>query len=963
MIPTITKSNVIRIIFHNNPGRFLRRDISLTVILFFICGLSYIVKAQVPVNDNACNAITISLGLNIPFTNVNATTQTGEPAIPTGTCTAQGNWCSGESSPQVQHSVWFKFTVPATGTGSYAFRVNGTTGTFDSQEALFYATSCAGVTNGSAVRLGANDDSTSSLFNSYMTVYCLTPTLTYYLMVDGYGATTNASFYVDVIELTDRNAIANAGADQTVCYSLFPSVPVIGSALGVAGSTTWTTTGNGQFVNPAALSTSYIPGSADKISGQVRLVLSTNDPAGVCNASRDTMVLTIIADSLNAGNDKTICSGQQYIKMNGIANLFTSFQWSTLGDGTFNSSNTISADYFPGPNDRVAASFKLVLRGVSTQCFNTVYDTVEVFNVSGTSPVVNLGSDRSVCFSDSILISPVALSGYSSLNWVTSGDGHFNNATSTTVYYTPGTNDLSSGNVSIRFIAAGISPCQGIVEDTIKLTIKQAPRVIGFTSGNSFCSTSTIIVSANAQFYSSLNWITSGDGFFVTPNSLTSVYIPGNNDLSSGNVTVTIKALPVAPCLAFATLSMQINITRAPIVSLNVPAVSCNSSTFQVVANASSYQTLTWSTSGDGTFQDAFASKTKYTPGPIDIANGLVTFTITALGNNPCNAFVVNASTVITRNPSVFAGNDQYVCINSNVSVNATATNYSSLQWTTDGDGIFLNDQAASTIYMPGPFDYAYGAVNLFIHANSNSPCNSIGADALVVSFLLPATADAGISADIVAGQSVQLNGITQNAASQQWFTTGDGTFNNYSILNAIYTPGPSDIANNSVVVGLTAYSLPPCVSSSTDYFTISIFDDALLAIKLFIEGFYTGGSMVPALFASGISTNTSLSDYYVVRLHQSVSPFSSVLQDSIPLYANGLSFLNIPASLAGGSYYISIHHRNCLETWSRVPITVGAFGLYDFTTGSNMVNYSREMMEGLIYGNTPKYFDKTNNE
>ena len=63
---------------------------------------------------------------------------------------------------------------------------------------------------------------------------------------------------------------------------------------------------------------------------------------------KDTLVLTISADSVNAGADRTFCNGQQYIKMNGVANLFTSFNWTAIGDGVFNNSNSLNADYFPG---------------------------------------------------------------------------------------------------------------------------------------------------------------------------------------------------------------------------------------------------------------------------------------------------------------------------------------------------------------------------------------------------------------------------------------------------------------------------------------------------------------------------------------------------------------------------------------------------------------------------------------
>jgi hypothetical protein len=54
---------------------------------------------------------------------------------------------------------------------------------------------------------------------------------------------------------------------------------------------------------------------------------------------------------------------------------------------------------------------------------------------------------------------------------------------------------------------------------------------------------------------------------------------------------------------------------------------------------------ITWTTSGDGVFNDATLLTPIYTPGANDIANGTVDLTITATGNAPC-ANAVNAMTV-----------------------------------------------------------------------------------------------------------------------------------------------------------------------------------------------------------------------------------------------------------------------------------------------------------------------------
>jgi hypothetical protein len=921
---------VIALKRRREPDFDSERWLAILFVLIALLFLASRASAQ-PGNDNACNATVINVGLNSPFTNVNATSQFGEPAIPTGTCTAQGVWCSGETAPQLSHTVWFKFTVPANGTGSYAFRVNGTAATFDSQIALFSAATCADLTNGNAIRLGANDDSTSSLFNSYMTVFCLTPTVTYYILVDGYGTTTSSSFYVHVVELPDRNAVANAGSDQTICYSLFPQFPVNGTVLGVAGSTAWTTTGDGTFASPSALNTTYSPGPNDKSTGVTRLILSTNDPVGACGASKDTMVLTIIADSITGGPDKTICNNEESVTMSGQAFLFTSYQWTTTGDGAFDNPALLNANYFPGPNDRLHAFTNVVLRGVSTQCFNTVYDTVRISNSPAAGATVNLGNDSIVCYGNAIALTAQQLSGYSTLQWTTSGNGIFSNPTSSSTTYTPGSLDLNNGVVTVTLSAQGVTPCQGIKSDSKQLFLQKPPVVQSISGGGSYCSSSTITLNADITDYNNLQWTTSGDGTFTAANDLQTIYIPGTGDLNNGFVSVTINATAITPCAAAASQSVNITLTKAPVVSITVPPVSCASGAISLNASVTNYQTLNWS-GGDGSFDDASSSKPKYIPGALDILSGSAAFTVTVFGNAPCNAFIAHGTTTLIPDPSVTASAPSTVCTGNTVAVNAVVTHASAVAWDTDGDGFFTNPASASSIYIPGSGDYATGEVNLFISVDGVNPCTSNDNDAVHITFINHASADAGPDDDVVAGQSAALDGFVENSASHNWTTSGDGTFNSSILLNAVYTPGPNDIANGSVLLTLHALDISPCAVSTSDAVEISIYPDALLAVKLYIEGMYTFPGNYPSLYTGGFSNSPASSDTVIFNFHGASSPYP--LQGSYPaiLGSNGIAVVSLPGSYAGSSYYVAVKHRNALETWTHSPVTIGSFGLIDFT-------------------------------
>lgn len=53
-------------------------------------------------------------------------------------------------------------------------------------------------------------------------------------------------------------------------------------------------------------------------------------------------------------------------------------------------------------------------------------------------------------------------------------------------------------------------------------------------------------------------------------------------------------------------------------------------------------------------------------------------------------------------------------------------------------------------------------------------------------------------------------------------------------------------------------------------------------------------------------------------------------------LHSNGSVTTSFPPATFGNNYYIAIKHKNVLETWSALPITIGATNNYDFTTSIN---------------------------
>lgn len=121
------------------------------------------------------------------------------------------------------------------------------------------------------------------------------------------------------------------------------------------------------------------------------------------------------------------------------------------------------------------------------------------------------------------------------------------------------------------------------------------------------------------------------------------------------------------------------------------------------------------------------------------------------------------------------------------------------------------------------------------------------------------------------------------------------------------------------------------------------------LNITLFLEGLYAGaGLMNQAHDQNGTNWPEGVADQIRVELHNATPGFyASILYTSpyINLGTNGQAQATIPASL-GGSYYITIKHRNSLETVSAYPVSFSG----------NSINYNFHSSANAAYGNNLKH-------
>jgi len=159
----------------------------------------------------------------------------------------------------------------------------------------------------------------------------------------------------------------------------------------------------------------------------------------------------------------------------------------------------------------------------------------------------------------------------------------------------------------------------------------------------------------------------------------------------------------------------------------------------------------------------------------------------------------------------VYAGNNTNSCENLPVQMNATATNYQSLQWSTSGSGVFSDAQILNPVYTPSASDVAAGSVTLTLTVTGLS-YKETSQSSFVLTFNNRATAFAGPDAQVCEGSAISLNETSASFYSAlSWSTSGDGVFSDPAALTPQYTPGSADLAAGSAMLNLTAITGNAC--------------------------------------------------------------------------------------------------------------------------------------------------------
>ena len=181
--------------------------------------------------------------------------------------------------------------------------------------------------------------------------------------------------------------------------------------------------------------------------------------------------------------------------------------------------------------------------------------------------------------------------------------------------------------------------------------------------------------------------------------------------------------------------------------------------------------------------------------------------------------------------PEINAGPDLVSCAAQPVTLSdASASNHSSILWTTSGDGTFDDATLLHPVYTPGAADIVAGTVTLELTANglaSNGTCEPVSDDVIIQISNLTVTLAADAT-EACLGSTVSLEATVSGGIgviTHLWTGTGSEYLSDVSIANPVFSGAPAGV----YILTYTAKDAVDC--EVTEDITITILENPLADI------------------------------------------------------------------------------------------------------------------------------------
>ncbi len=606
--------------------------------------------------------------------------------------------------------------------------------------------------------------------------------------------------------------VVSAGTGGGLCANN-PSIKLNGSVTNSPNDTIWSG-GTGTFTpNAHTLNATYTPSAAELSAGSVTLTLTAQK--NQCLNVSSNVTYTITPNPIvSAGGNQSVCSNNATITLNGTISNATGGIWSTssgAAGGTFANATSLNTTYTPSVTDISNKSVTLTLTSTGNgNCNPVTSQTIITFTPSPT--VTASTTTPTVCANNS----PVALTYSTTIAsggvWSSSGSGAFTPSnTAANATYTPSASDTTKGSVILTLTSTGNGNCNAVSEN-VNITITPSPKVnAGATQ--SICANNAL-VNLNGTFSGATGVLWSGgSGTFGSNTSASTTYNPTVAELLTSSITLTLTTTGNGLCNPVSS-SVKVNITPAPGANAGSDQTICGTATSIALNGAvvNSPKGGIWSSSGTGNFNPSVSTlNATYNPSPADITLGKISLYLATTGNTSCKEESDTMVVTFTTVPSVNAGPNQTVCTN-DFPVQLAGTGSPST-WS-GGTGTFLpNNTTLNASYKPSAADISTGSVTLKLTSIVSGACPQVSSQ---VKITIPAgpLVNAGPDQKVCGNtNTVQLNGSVTNATGGSWTSSGTGTFNSNTSLNAIYTASAADISAGTIKLILAATGTTPCTT------------------------------------------------------------------------------------------------------------------------------------------------------
>ena len=283
---------------------------------------------------------------------------------------------------------------------------------------------------------------------------------------------------------------------------------------------------------------------------------------------------------------------------------------------------------------------------------------------------------------------------------------------------TPSTS--TAGTYKVTYTVAASGGC-AVYTTTATVTITAAPSATIAYGASPYCSNGGTGTVTRTGTPGGTYTKTAGAGT-LSLNSATGDITLGTS--TPGLYTVTYTVAASAGCAIFTTTA-NVTITAAPsaTIAYSGSPYCSNGGTATVTRTGTAGGSYT-KTAGAGTLilNASTGDITLGTSTP-----GIYTVTYTVAASAGCAIYTTTANVTITPAPTAIAGTAFQTCSNSpavNITAGSSATNFSSVLWTSSGTGTFANPASLTlATYTPSALDISNGSVIITLKALGNGSC------------------------------------------------------------------------------------------------------------------------------------------------------------------------------------------------------------------------------------------------